>query len=151
MTNIGKELYDKYSFLKVCEYCRILERIYYTQAVMRLEENYRLFNEEEDCNEYSDDYKTRLDQSIENTIYILKGLNIQPFNIVLTGRASVQLEYEMYNSYLEIEIFPKEIKYLISFDRYNYSTFQKASLSIFESYKLLDLIDNFFHRKYNLN
>lgn len=148
MTSIEKKIFDKYSFLKVCEYCRILEKIYYTQAVTRLKENYRLFNKEESLEGYSDEYRKRLEQSIENTIYILRGLNIQPFNIVLTRRASVQLEYEIFNSYLEIEVFSGEINCLVLFDRYNYSTFQKINLSIFESYKLLDLIDKFFYRKY---
>lgn len=139
-----RDVYNKYPFLKICEYCRILSKIYYSQAVAKLEENYRLFNEEE-SEEHSGDYRDRLEKSIANTKYILQGLNIQPFNLVLTERASVQLEYEMFNFYLELEVFPEEIKCLASSDRYNYSSYQKINLSIYESHRLSDILDNFFY------
>lgn len=146
MIGLSEELFNKYSFLRICEYYKLLSRIYYNQSLIKLGKNYQLFIKDENCNE---DYKIRLNQSMELSKYILFQLDVQPNNIGLTGRASIQLEYEINSSYFEIEIYSDKIISIILPNRSNYQNFYKLELTIFEISKLFVLLENFFYKKDN--
>ena len=150
---ISRELWDKYPFLRVCEFYRYLEKVHYNRSISRLYEIYNFIKEVNlTDNEFNKEYMGRLIQSVESSEYVLKLLNIQPFNMVFTGMATIQLEYELSdNSYLELEIYPDYITYLFLPKRFNYKIFKKEKLDIFEGYKLFEILNNFFYNKEKLN
>ena len=150
---ISRELWDKYPFLRVCEFYRYLEKVHYNRSISRLYEIYNFIKEVNlTDNEFNKEYMGRLIQSVESSEYVLKLLNIQPFNMVFTGMATIQLEYELSdNSYLELEIYPDYITYLFLPERFNYKIFKKEKLDIFEGYKLFEILNNFFYNKEKLN
>ena len=150
---ISRELWDKYPFLRLCEFYRYLERVHYNRSISRLYEIIDFIKEVNlTDNEFNKEYMGRLIQSVESSKYVLKLLNIQPFNIVFTEMATIQLEYELFdNSYLELEIYSEYITYLFLPKRFNYKVFKKEKLDIFEGYKLFEILNNFFYNKEKLN
>ena len=126
---------DKYPFIKLCNYYRLMSKIHYFKFITLLKEYYNQVTG--DCND--NDYLDRLKKSIESTEYLLSILSIKPNHLALTECASVQLEYEKGSLYLEIEVFSELIKFVV-IDRDNYSLIKRIELSLFEVYKLENMI-----------